>query len=427
MKKRKTGFVILILAVAFAVGACSRSGSKKEVDFESVKIGDQEWMTKNLNVSTFRNGDPIPKATTNEEWEDAGLDEQPAWCYYQNNPLNGKKYGRLYNWYAVNDPRGLAPEGWHVASDMEWYQLIEFLGGFDVAGIKMKNTSGWNENGNGNNESGLSGLPGGAREYEGDFVDMGDYGYWWSSTDDRFNKNSATLYYLLYDQGSVGRNSYYKDEGYSVLCIKTTIDTLAKRTDQNKHLLNVAWELENGKLLQLQATQHTQPDFNYIIDLKFLSVQNWFITLQQIQDTFYGMNNSYIEDYTDIVNKGLIEISRQKLDTIASINESTANLVSAIYSYFSNNNPDFAIEYSISEDKSIYGLKVKELVDCNFDNDSDDYFYYTSNLPENELLFYDTTNILNIRDFMNTYQKRLHDTFSKYYDEYVMDMLENNE
>lgn len=73
---------------------------------EEVKIGDQIWMTRNLNVDKFCNGDPIPETKTNEEWIKAGENGKPAWCYYDNDPANGEKYGKLYNWYAVNDPRG---------------------------------------------------------------------------------------------------------------------------------------------------------------------------------------------------------------------------------------------------------------------------------------------------------------------------------
>ncbi|MBM3920821.1 MAG: hypothetical protein FJ347_06290, partial [Sphingomonadales bacterium] len=146
-----------------------------------VSIGGQVFMSKNLDVSTFRNGDPIPQAKTYEEWGRAGENQQPAWCYYNNDPANGAKYGKLYNWYAVNDSRGLAPEGWHVPSDAEWTILTDYLG--SDAGTKMKSKTGWNENGNGTNSSGFSGLPGGTRNYNGTFYTIGYDGYWWSSSE----------------------------------------------------------------------------------------------------------------------------------------------------------------------------------------------------------------------------------------------------
>ena len=86
---------------------------------ETVTIGHQVWTTNNLDESTFRNGDFIIEAKTDQEWEVAGKLATPAWCYYNNDPANGTKYGKLYNWHAVNDPRGLAPEGFHIPSDVE--------------------------------------------------------------------------------------------------------------------------------------------------------------------------------------------------------------------------------------------------------------------------------------------------------------------
>lgn len=94
----------------------------------SVNIGTQEWTTRNLDTTQFRNGDLIPEAASYEEWEAAAENQSPAWCYYQNDPHNGASFGKLYNWYAVNDPRGLAPEGWHIPSLEEWETMIEYLG-----------------------------------------------------------------------------------------------------------------------------------------------------------------------------------------------------------------------------------------------------------------------------------------------------------
>jgi uncharacterized protein (TIGR02145 family) len=105
---------------------------------QTVTIGTQVWTTKNLDVSTFRNGDVIPQASTDEAWEAAGENKQPAWCYYDNDTANASKYGKLYNWYAVNDPRGLAPAGYHIPSDAEWTVLTDFLGDEGIAGKKMK-------------------------------------------------------------------------------------------------------------------------------------------------------------------------------------------------------------------------------------------------------------------------------------------------
>jgi uncharacterized protein (TIGR02145 family) len=128
--------------------------------FKSVIIGSQEWMVKNFNVRTFRNGDTIPEMKTDEEWMTASENRLPACCFFDNFAANGRKYGKLYNWFAVNDARGLAPEGWHVPDDTEWEQLIAVSGGKTVAGGKLKSIFDWDWDGNGSNETGFNGLPG---------------------------------------------------------------------------------------------------------------------------------------------------------------------------------------------------------------------------------------------------------------------------
>jgi len=105
---------------------------------QEIKIGDQTWTSKNLNVSNYRNGDIILQVQDPAAWKNLIIG---AWCYHENKPANGTKYGKLYNWYAVNDPRGLAPKGYHIPTDSEWDILTDYLG--PEAGTKMKSTSGW--------------------------------------------------------------------------------------------------------------------------------------------------------------------------------------------------------------------------------------------------------------------------------------------
>jgi len=199
----------LIIVITASVFALQSYG-------QTVTIGTQVWMTKNLNVSTFRNGHPIPQAKTDEEWNRAGKNKQPAWCYYANDPTNGVKYGKLYNWYAVNDPRGLAPVGYHIPSDAEWTKLEDYLG--SDAGTKMKSVSGWFGNGNGTNSSGFNGLPGGDRDSGGPFANFGEYGGWWSSTEG--GSNDAWVRVLGYGSGDVDRGNYGKEGGFSVRCLR---------------------------------------------------------------------------------------------------------------------------------------------------------------------------------------------------------------
>jgi uncharacterized protein (TIGR02145 family) len=192
--------------------------ANSEVSIASVIIGKQEWMTKNLNVDKFLNGDTIPHAKTAEEWTQAAYNREPAFCYYNNDPANGEKYGKLYNWYAVNDPRGLAPKGWHIPSDTEWTQLTDYLGGEDAAGSKMKSASGWKENGNGLNSSGFSGLPGGRRETNGTFYSIGSSGSWWSSTE--YDRSYAWYRYMGYAKGNVSRIGSNNAQMFSVRCLR---------------------------------------------------------------------------------------------------------------------------------------------------------------------------------------------------------------
>jgi uncharacterized protein (TIGR02145 family) len=183
----------------------------------TITIGEQTWAVANLNVITFRNGDTIPEARTNQEWVAAGAAHKPAWCYYNNDTVAGKKYGKLYNWYAVNDPRELAPEGWRLSSDEDWSKLVYYLGGPGAAGIKMKSTSGWKDGDSGTNESGFTGLPGGYRIENGIFVNAGSIGIWWSTTESR--ALNAFDYYLFMSSG-IGRSSNPKQRGESVRCLR---------------------------------------------------------------------------------------------------------------------------------------------------------------------------------------------------------------
>ena len=193
--------------------------NKEDSLLESVKIGTQIWTTKNLDVSTYRNGDPIRHASTFQEWTDAQNKNEGAWCYYENDPKNGEIYGKLYNWYAVNDKRGLAREGYHIPSDAEWYVLTEYLGGEGIAGYKMKSTTGWENNGNGDNSSGFNGMPGGYRyRDDGTFSNITEDGYWWSSSER--NAGGAWSRSLFNNETEVYRNDNSKNYGFSVRCIK---------------------------------------------------------------------------------------------------------------------------------------------------------------------------------------------------------------
>ena len=194
------------------------------VSLPTVVIGTQQWTDKNLDVLTYRNGDLIPQVTDPTAW--AAL-TTGAWCYFNNDPSGyGSIYGKLYNWYAVNDPRGLAPQGWHIATSDELATLRTTLGGSTVAGAKMKTTTRWTtpnplyKGAGATNESGFSGLPGSYRDSDGSFFNfIGQEGYWWTATE--FNTTIAYHYQLGKDfDNAVWGKILNKKRGFSVRCIR---------------------------------------------------------------------------------------------------------------------------------------------------------------------------------------------------------------
>jgi uncharacterized protein (TIGR02145 family) len=189
--------------------------------YKTVKIGNQEWMAENLNVSHYRNGDSIRYAESSSDWVDAGKNKEGAWCYYENYPPLGKMYGKLYNYYAVIDPRGLAPIGWHIATTPEWNSLIYYLEGDSIAGGKIKEigTVHWGKPNKGaSNSSGFTALPGGYRLFEGSFSYLFEHGCWWTSSP--MVNNYADLFMVGYNDIKLEYYRYFKEAGQSVRCIK---------------------------------------------------------------------------------------------------------------------------------------------------------------------------------------------------------------
>ncbi len=219
MKNRSFLWVVAILLTAIHSIAQVKEVRNKNGSLSiTVKIGTQTWDPVNLNVSTFRNGDIIIQAKTNEEWKKAGEEGKPAWCNYDNADSNDSKYGKLYNWYAINDPRGLAPKGWHIPGKAEWKMLTDSSGGETGAGKKLKENTGWNDNGNGTNESGFAADPGGIRNGDGSFDFLGGLGYWWSATENE--TGTAWSFCLISLDSTVDRSYYFKVSGMSVRCLR---------------------------------------------------------------------------------------------------------------------------------------------------------------------------------------------------------------
>jgi uncharacterized protein (TIGR02145 family) len=264
----------------------------KHGPIKSIKIGGQVWMLENLNVSTFKNGEEIPEIKSAEAWKKAGENLQAAWCYYDNNPNNDLKYGKLYNWYAVINTNGLCPKGWHVPSEAEWDTLITYLGGETSARSKMKakpimkqvvnyyeeggyydtktcrncivasneykkicpvcrgmgevktnkyipvtkrkyiselKIGGWD----GDNESGFTGLPGGRREHNGDFSGVDNTSNWWSSSD--YNINNAKKHNIGNDYYYSNKKDNEKIGGLSVRCLKGDVKSFENKKNYSEH------------------------------------------------------------------------------------------------------------------------------------------------------------------------------------------------
>ena len=197
--------------------------------YKTVKIGKQVWMAENLTVSHFRNGDSISEIKDNKAWVKIFNVGKTAWCNYKNDAGYGQKYGKLYNLNAVKDRRNLAPKGWHIPTDADWTILANHLGGWQLAGKKMKTTYGWyksqfgfDDRGNGTNESGFAALPTGFRGGDGKFdngeVVMDQFATWWSSS--KTPTYDALAFEVDGDSGGFGNDEHYEGFGLAVRCVK---------------------------------------------------------------------------------------------------------------------------------------------------------------------------------------------------------------
>jgi len=186
--------------------------------YNVITIGKQEWMGENLRTSKYNDGKPIPAVTDESSW--AAL-TTPACCWYRNDEEAFKQtYGTLYNWYSVNTGK-LCPAGWHVPSDEEWNELMNYAGGEGVAGGKLKEpgTTYWVEPNHGaTNDYGFTAFPGGFRYSDGKFYDFGFSGYWWSSTG--YSQSRAFFRFIYYSETTLYRFNNSKKNGFSVRCLK---------------------------------------------------------------------------------------------------------------------------------------------------------------------------------------------------------------
>jgi uncharacterized protein (TIGR02145 family) len=223
------GLLILVLTMMSSISDVKVADAASPVDidgnfYNTVHVGKQFWMQRTLNVSRYRNGDAIRHAKTAQEWVDAASKGEGAWCDYNNDPANGKKYGKLYNWYAVNDPRGLAPAGWRIPSNQDWKRLANFLGGesknIPVESMISPEETKWLYPAHAVDSSirfkaehaGFRGMG------DHSFNDLGDNGYVWSSSDD--SKGKAWNVKFNFPESLIHLTTFNKQDGASVRCIR---------------------------------------------------------------------------------------------------------------------------------------------------------------------------------------------------------------
>jgi len=184
--QRRDPFLLFVVVLLLVTGCV-----KRDKRIRSITIGEQVWMAENLATDCYRNGDPIRHAKSVEEWNDAISRQEGAWCDYDNDPASG----RLYNWFAVADPRGLAPVGWHVPNDEEWRELEAATGG---RGFETAFT--------------------GSRNCLGLFFGQGSTAFFWAATPsgefDAWNREISKT------GGKMQRVSVAKGLGLSVRCVK---------------------------------------------------------------------------------------------------------------------------------------------------------------------------------------------------------------
>jgi len=190
--------------------------------YQTVQIGNQIWMKENLKTTHFANSDAIPEGTG--AGDISGEIDPEFWFAYNDDLINVSTYGRLYTWYTVIDSRNICPDGWHVPTDAEWTILTNYLGGESVAGGMLKETTTmhWNSpNLGASNAAGFKALPGGYRDYDGSYYNIGYNGYWWSTTKWSESELSINALYrrMNYDGRHVDGGGNHKQRGFSVRCL----------------------------------------------------------------------------------------------------------------------------------------------------------------------------------------------------------------
>jgi len=211
---RKLIFAFFILLITMPVLNAQVVRDRDGNSYHTVKIGNQVWMSENLRVSHYRNGDRIQNVTQKEKWESM---RSGAWCFYQNSKSNDSIYGKLYNWYAVNDARGLCPKGWHIPKESEWQKLSDALGGDSIAGRNMKQAGMWKGAEANTTSNAFAALPAGSSNCCGFFY-LNQFAYFWSA--DEQDSIQANYRFIGTASPQLRKFSMNKNYGYSCRCVQ---------------------------------------------------------------------------------------------------------------------------------------------------------------------------------------------------------------
>jgi uncharacterized protein (TIGR02145 family) len=207
---------VLFFALSMA-SAQVLAATEDRTDIERVNIGQQVWMTRNLDVTTFRNGDPIPRIEDASAWANAGRTKTPAFTTYDNQSPPPENWGLLYNFAVITDPRGICPVGWRVPNNADWRELEAFLGGGAGAAKALKASDGWPGESNGSNETGFAALPAGWRTQDGIFYLANRIAYFWTSD---LSPDGTVVSHMLFDvERPMFRIGYNPGMGQSLRCI----------------------------------------------------------------------------------------------------------------------------------------------------------------------------------------------------------------
>lgn len=277
--------------------------------YQTVVIGDQEWMAENLKVKHNSNGTEIPLVQSSSEWDDLGWTEK-AYCMYDSSTSSIDTYGGLYTWTAAMDSavssdlnpsgvQGVCPDGWHLPSNAEWLELSQYLSSNAGGKLKEAGTSHWNSPNTGaTNESGFTALPGGIRYQDGNFGAIGDMGTWWTSSEN--NAAAAWRRTLQFVAGSVGTGQIHKAAGLSVRCVKNT-STFINRNDMRRSI--TLYPNPTNGVFQIEFSNHTKAS------VLIYSMTGEFIHSEQIIQTNTTINLSHLQ-------KGIYLIKIQSDDYI---------------------------------------------------------------------------------------------------------------